>query len=72
MAEKSQGKSTKTATQTDSGGGDAKPCIDDDAAAQVRAQGFGISLSGCEEGKKMGLCSEESAREVCARTCGAC
>ena len=43
-----------------------------DEAAQMAAKSFGIEISSCAAGKKMGLCAEPAAKEVCALSCGEC
>ena len=40
--------------------------------AQMAAKTFGIEIASCAAGKKMGLCAEPAAKEVCALSCGEC
>ena len=40
--------------------------------AQMAAKSFGIEIASCAAGKKMGLCAEPAAKEVCALSCGEC
>ena len=47
-------------------------CRDNDEAAQMAAKSFGIEIASCAAGKKLGLCAEPAAKEVCALSCGEC
>ena len=51
---------------------EAPACRDNDEAAQMAAKSFGIEIASCAAGKKMGLCAEPAAKEVCALSCGEC
>ena len=47
-------------------------CVPVSEAAQMAAKSFGIEIASCAAGKKMGLCAEPAAKEVCALSCGEC